>query len=325
MEAKPGVTADSFGSDASLFANFVYALRLWDVSDPKTPRDLRALTGPTANTNAIAFSPDGRLVAAGGLDAIVRVWECSTGREVLKLSDHSLSINSLDFSPDGKQLVTASDDGSSRLWDLSTGQLLLTLVSLNAGRDWLAVTPDGLFDGTPDAWNQILWRFSSNVFDVTPVEVFFNEFYSPGLVSQIYAGQRPRAAQDVSQKDRRQPVVALNGGSSITEGAETGERNLLVKLDVREAASGAGARDVRLFRNGTLVKAWRGDVLKDGSSVALEASVPMVAGENRITAYAFNRDNVKSVDAVLNIKGAASLKRDGTVYILARRRQPVRE
>lgn len=314
MEAKAGVTMDSFGNDASFLANFNYAVRLWDVSDPKAPRDLRALSGPSATLNAIVFSPDGTLVAAGGLDSVVRVWEVSSGREIQKLSGHALAINTVDFSPDGKMLVSGSEDGSSRIWDLATAEVLLTLVTLNGGRDWLAVTPEGLFDGTPDAWNQILWRFSSSIFDVTPVEVFFTEFYSPGLVSQIYAGQRPRAAQDVSQKDRRQPVVALSGAG---EGTETSQRSLAVRVDVREAAAGAGARDVRLFRNGTLVKAWRGDVLKGAGPQVLEATVPVVAGDNRITAYAFNRDNVKSVDAVLNVKGAASLKRDGTVYILA--------
>ena len=318
MESKAGVTADTLMSDSGFLANFTYALRLLDVSDPKAPpRDLRALSGATASIDAIVFSPDSRFVTAGGLDSIVRVWETATGREVAKLAGHALSINALDFSPDGKTLVSGSEDGSARLWDLATGELLLTMVSVNRGSDWLAVTPDGLFDGTPGAWNQILWRFSSNVFDVTPVEVFFNEFYSPGLVSMIHSGQRPRATKDVSQKDRRQPVVAIARVDGQTQTSEVSARTLAVRIDVSEPAAGVGAQDVRLFRNGTLVKAWRGDVIKSAGRTSLEATLPVVAGENRITAYAFNRDNVKSVDAVLTIKGSASLKRAGTAHILA--------
>ena len=160
METNPGVTVDTIISDSGFLANFTYALRLLDVSDPKAPpRDLRALSGATASIDAIAFSPDSRLISAGGLDSIVRVWETASGREVAKLAGHTLSINALDFSPDGKTLVSGSEDGSTRLWDLATGELLLTMVSVNRGSDWLAVTPDGLFDGTPGAWNQILWRF----------------------------------------------------------------------------------------------------------------------------------------------------------------------
>ena len=262
MESKAGVTVDTIMSDSGFLTNFTYALRLLDVSDPKAPpRDLRALSGATASIDAIVFSPDSRFVTAGGLDSIVRVWEAATGREVAKLAGHALSINALDFSPDGKTLVSGSEDGSARLWDLTTGELLLTMVSVNRGSDWLAVTPDGLFDGTPGAWNQILWRFSANVFDVTPVEVFFNEFYSPGLVSMIHSGQRPRATKDVSQKDRRQPVVAITRVDGQSQTAEVSARTLAVRIDISEPAAGVGAQDVRLFRNGTLVKgvAWRCD------------------------------------------------------------------
>ena len=66
------------------------------------------------------------------------------------------------------------------------------------------------------------------------------------------------------------------------------------------------------------MRLWRGDVLKQGSQkIVIEADVPIVAGENQLTAYAFNRDNVKSVDAQLLVNGDASLRRAGTAYILA--------
>jgi hypothetical protein len=102
-------------------------------------------------------------------------------------------------------------------------------------------------------------------------------------------------------------------------------RSLTVKLAVAEAPrdtdypiGGSGVRDLRLFRNGSLVKVWRGDVLQNkAGSTVLEATIPIVAGENRLTAYAFNHDNIKSADANLVVTGAESLKRRGTAYILA--------
>src|SRR5205814_6402132 len=62
---------------------------------------------------------------------------------------------------------------------------------------------------------------------------------------------------------------------------------------------------------------WRGDVLKGQTQTTLETAIPIVAGENRITAYAFNGDNVKSADAFLPLMGSASLDRKGTAYVLA--------
>ena len=88
-------------------------------------------------------------------------------------------------------------------------------------------------------------------------------------------------------------------------------------VEVNVAQAPAGARDLRLFRQGSLVKVWRGDVLKGKSAVTLEATIPIVAGENRLTAYAFNRDNIKSSDANLVVQGADSLKSPGTAYIIA--------
>ena len=72
------------------------------------------------------------------------------------------------------------------------------------------MTPDGLFDGSPGAWQQIMWRFSQNTFDVGPVEIFFNELYYPGLAGEIFAGRRPKAPRDLQQIDRRQPKLTLN-------------------------------------------------------------------------------------------------------------------
>jgi hypothetical protein len=74
---------------------------------------------------------------------------------------------------------------------------------------------------------------------------------------------------------------------------------------------------VRLFRNGTLIKFWRGDVLKGGKQATFEAEIPIVAGENELVAYAFNHDNVKSQDAELAVTGGASLRRKGVAYVIA--------
>jgi hypothetical protein len=193
------------------------------------------------------------------------------------------------------------------------------LSDVSDATEWLVVTPDGLFDGSPSAWQQIMWRFSQNTFDVGPVEIFFNELYYPGLAGEIFSGRRPKAPRDWQQIDRRQAKVTLGQPA----GGEIATRLFTVSIDVAEAPGdaaheqGSGARDVRLFRNGTLVKLWPGDVLGGRARTTLEATLPIVAGENRITAYAFNRENVKSADASSIVMGSASLNRKGTAYVLA--------
>ena len=297
---------------------------LWDVA---TGSEIGTLTGHGKGVNQVAFSRDGRLLASASTDNTIRIWDLAARRELRTLSGHTANIDSLDFSPDSRLLASASDDGGTFLWDASTGEHLLTLISLDDGGEWMVVTPQGLFDGTPVSWNQILWRYNQDTFNVAPIEWFFNEFYYPGLLSDIFSGKRPKVAKDVSKKDRRQPTVKLlvsgEAASPTTDAVGITSRTIKVKIDITDApadkdnSSGSGARDVRLFRNGSLIKVWHGDVLNGKPAVTLEEEITVVAGPNQLSAYAFNKDNVKSKDAQFALVGAESLKRPGTTYIIA--------
>ncbi|MFN2414814.1 MAG: caspase family protein [Pyrinomonadaceae bacterium] len=288
------------------------SLKLYDAA---TGREVRALSGITSEVGAVAFSEDSRLVAAALLNNTIRLWDTATGGEARTLGGRTARATSLAFNPEGTLLASTGEDGGTALWDVKTGEHLATLVSLNDGGDWLVVTPDGLFDGSPAAWNQIHWRFSRDVFNVEPVETFFNEFYYPGLLTEIAAGRRPRAPRDISQLDRRQPKLRLTLAGGLSADAKVSARTVNVNVYITDAP--AGARDVRLFRNGSLVRVWRGDVLKGQPGATLAATIPVVAGENLLTAYAFNRDNVKSRDDALVIHGDDALRRAGTLYVLA--------
>jgi hypothetical protein len=140
------------------------------------------------------------------------------------------------------------------------------------------------------------------------VEIFFNEFFYPNLLEELLTGRRPQAAQGIERKDRRQPLVSL----SLAETSAGTSRTVMARIKVTD--TGGGARDVRLFRNGALVKAWRGKALL---SATLETPVTLTAGPNQLTAYAFNQENVKSRDATLNVTGAESLRRPPVLHILS--------
>ncbi|HEX4899265.1 MAG TPA: caspase family protein, partial [Pyrinomonadaceae bacterium] len=134
--------------------------------------------------------------------------------------------------------------------------------------------------------------------------------------------KNPQAKEDIISKDRRQPKVTIAAAEMTPADGRQRERMLRLKLEVAEAPAqaeyreGSGAQDLRLFRNGLLVRTWSGDLLEGGANKTIETSVPIVAGENRFTAYAFNRDNVKSTDDVLSVSGAESLRRSGTAYLI---------
>ena len=316
------VTDVAYSPDGTMLASCSRdkTIKLWD---PQTGQLIRTLEGHAADVFAIAFKPDGKALASGSYDKTIRLWDPQSGKLIRALEGHSGPVAAVAFSPDGRFVVSGSEDASVKIWSPDNGQPLGTLVSFNDGGEWLVITPEGLFDGSPEAWKSILWRFAGNTFDVSAVEAFFNEFYYPGLLADVLAGKRLKATHNIAQVDRRQPQINLTlGDDRVSADRPIASKKVKIKIQIAESPpdsnhpAGGGARDVRLFRNGSLIKAWRGDVLDSQQNVTLEEVISIVAGENRLVAYAFNRDNIKSADATLVLKGSDSLKRKGTAYLL---------
>jgi WD40 repeat protein len=77
--------------------------------------------GHRSEIHALAFSDDGRLLASGGYDTTVIVWDVATGEQLRRLAGHHTSIEVLAFSPDGLQLVSADQAGAVHVWNTTTG------------------------------------------------------------------------------------------------------------------------------------------------------------------------------------------------------------
>jgi WD40 repeat protein len=93
----------------------------------------------------VAISPDSKVIASGGSDSTVTLWDREGGRDLHRLTGHSGGISSVSFSPDGQRLASASADGSTRIWNVSTELSLYTL-SGHVGAVLAAVfSPDGKF------------------------------------------------------------------------------------------------------------------------------------------------------------------------------------
>ncbi|KAJ7665893.1 chromatin associated protein [Mycena polygramma] len=75
--------------------------------------------GGDAGVTSVAISPDGRHVAAGSLDTVVRIWDANTGALVERLRGHRDSVYSVVFTPDGRGVVSGSLDKTLKYWDVS--------------------------------------------------------------------------------------------------------------------------------------------------------------------------------------------------------------
>ena len=77
----------------------------------------------------MAFSPDGKRLAACGWYGVVAAWDVETGKELYRKDAHDFWADCLAFSPDreGTFLATAGRDRSIKIWDGRTGEDQRTL------------------------------------------------------------------------------------------------------------------------------------------------------------------------------------------------------
>jgi WD40 repeat protein len=107
-----------------------------------TGRIVRVLKGSSQPIFALAFSRNGKYLAAGGFDGLVRIWEVRTGTLRRTLRGHKREVYAVAFAPDGKKLLSASLDGRVGVWDLSTSRGTRSLSHFGGVRA-LAWSPDG--------------------------------------------------------------------------------------------------------------------------------------------------------------------------------------
>jgi WD40 repeat protein/tRNA A-37 threonylcarbamoyl transferase component Bud32/tetratricopeptide (TPR) repeat protein len=119
-------------------------LRLWDASTGR----LRFPPVPYSNwVAALAFQPDGKVLAAGDYDGLVRFWDTWTGREIGRPLPQGEMVLTLAYSPDGTMIAVglASERGKSgtRLWDTRTRQPIGELLPSNDPVTRIEFRPDG--------------------------------------------------------------------------------------------------------------------------------------------------------------------------------------
>jgi len=256
---------------------------------------------------AVAFSPDGRLLAAVGDDRLIVLRGVREPRTPIVLGsrpNHFEMINALAFWPKGRLLATASDDTTVRFWRLNDRSLSGTLAAWRSGTDWAVFTPDGLFDASPEGERRVTWRVEAAGDapgePIARLEQFREQRHVFDLAETLSRGEDPKPPARVP--DARPPQVILEPVSP---------RGLKRRqVDVQIRLSETGITDLRLYHNGVAVFS---DLKPDGHTAV--ATVTLVSGRNTLYALAGRQGTIdgRSNEIVLDYDGLTP----GRVHVLA--------
>jgi hypothetical protein len=116
-------------------------LKSWNL---ESGAEEQTFSGATSWVTSVGATPDGKRIAAGSYDRMVRVWDVQTNSPApLVFTAHQGGVKGVDFSSDGKRLVSAGADRTAIVWNLETKQPMLTLKGHGGAVRAAKFSPDG--------------------------------------------------------------------------------------------------------------------------------------------------------------------------------------
>ena len=170
------------------------AVSIYRTDNGQLDEDLQL--GNSSNT-IVAWHPGGELIAAGGSDPCIQIWNVKERRKVAVLEGHAQQVYFLAFRPGDDLLLSSSWDGTVRLWQPSPGRLLMRLPL--AG--WTGFSNDGRWAGVVAAPNQ-----PAQLWGVVPSREYFT------FVNTFGEGENFFYEGDISPDGR---LLAIGGTGGV--------------------------------------------------------------------------------------------------------------
>lgn len=132
-------------------------LSLWD---PDTGKFLRSLDGHAGGITAVAYTPNGKILATAAADKTVRLWDVATAKPTQTFTGHAAAVLAVAIAFDNKTVASSGADKQVQIWDATTGKVLHTLADFTTDVTALAWKPASATllvtngkEGTVRIWN----------------------------------------------------------------------------------------------------------------------------------------------------------------------------
>ncbi len=268
----------------------------WSIKTGKKIRENSKNMNLGNDISSVAYSSDGKYFLMGCGDNSILLWESESGMQPMTYYGHQGEVKHVEFSSDDKRIISTATDGTVRFWDRESGELLITLAQGENIDQWVAFTPEGLFDGTEEGIEMIHYVDGMNIITLSAL---YEQYYTPNLLPIILKGGKFEKQEIAVDDLTPTPLVEITSPQDGT----FAEQEVLVKVVATD--EGGGIDEVRLYLNDKLVETTnRGfkPLVQNDSTKSKFFKILLSNGENKIKAIAYNDQRTASIPHEVRVK-----------------------
>jgi len=278
-------------------------VKIWDV-----------LTGMLVNRQSVGagavyaldWSKDGQSIAYAGANTTIYLWNPSTNENPLEFQGHSEPVTDLQFIKNDKKLVSHGASGQIKVWDLTREEEIYSRIQI-ARNEWLATSPSGHFDGTKKALELVNYV---NGMDVAPVGSVFDKYFSPSLINRINKGESFNdRSENIQELIKTPPLIAFHlfdtdARGSLVDGSIVSSKKNILSIGIELNSQDEKVEEILIYNNGKLViseSLEKEIVFRGGDKSIQRFEIPLVDGDNEISARVINVNRTESAPIKMNV------------------------
>lgn len=291
------------------------------------------LVGNKSWVTSVNLSADGKTLLSGCFDNSLLLWDVQTRSMKCRL-DNGTPVGLITQSADGRLVLVDGFDKTIKFVEVD-GLKDIATMSVDKNHDWVVVSRDGRFDSSNlDKIESLVWVLPDRRMRVSPIEVFFRQYYEPNLAWRLIRSEPLQAVPDLMTINRVQPFVKIESVVASTENPNEVVVTVAFKSQLEKRGDElcrSGVFDLRLFRDGQLVAylpedesfaSNRSSDLTKSSDDEMRQSFKVRlarngSGKTMFSAYAFNGEKVKSRTAMYEYSNTSPQRRAGNAYVIA--------
>lgn len=208
--------------------------------------------------------------------------------------------------PDGRHFVSVSSDHTIRLWDIGLGHELCQLYTFLDSGEWVAVSPDGRFDGSQGGIEQLYYTKGNQVITLAAL---YEKFYTPNLIPRLLKGDIPATPgqqEDNVQRLKSPPTVRVNAPAAFKSTATGRYETAAAECTVTVEAScpDDGISEIRLYQNGKLVGGGARNLIVEDDLPTTKTqtfALTLAEGANSLRAVALNSQRTESAPGEITV------------------------